>query len=361
MEYQRKLSEYSIEELDKELIVRGAQILYQGWFKFGHSKETPERDDIVGQLKEIYDQAKSEFPNEDLRYISTTKLVNTLISKTANIEIPGVLGRWGNDDRKDFYEIEDEKIKENTNCVAAICKKNHLLEKQRGFSALKVKNFGKALNLCDSEPFRQQPVYAGSLCTGFLVKEDVIDTAGHCVHEKDVTDLRIVFGYKMLDLSTPVTQVPNENIYKGVEIIHKVHKGTDKEADWALVKLDRKVEGQVAAALSKEDIYRDQPVYAIGQPLGLPLKAALGAYVCDINESCFVTDLDIYSGNSGSPVFDNDTHKVVGVVVRGDYRDFRWTGKGWRSIIYPNFDMYHKGRGAHCTRVSEFIDIVDQL
>jgi V8-like Glu-specific endopeptidase len=190
------------------------------------------------------------------------------------------------------------------------------------------------------------------MCTGFLVAEDVIATAAHFADKNNVTTLRIVFGYKMLDPCTPVTRISNGDIYEGVKIIDRIYNRMGNRSDWALVKLNRNVEGQTIAALSNKGISCHQPVYVIGHPCGLPLKYAPGAKVGDIREAYFGADLDIYSGNSGSPVFNKDTHEVTGMVVRGDNRDFRWTGKGWVSVIYPNPEIH--SRGAQCTRVSEF-------
>jgi hypothetical protein len=253
---------------------------------------------------------------------------------------------------------EIETIKNNSDGVAAICMKDNLIEGQNGYSSLKVKNYGKIFNLHEYEPFRQQPIVAGRLCTGFLVKDDVIATAGHCADEKNVTELRIVFGFKMLGLSTPVTWIPHENIYKGVKIIHRVYAPQGKGPDWELIKLDRKVEGQAVVKLSEKPIYLDQPVYILGHPCGLPLKYSSGAQVRGINGVCFSADLNVYSGNSGSPVFDCKTHEVIGIVVRGDTQDFRWTGKGWLSVIYPNPVI--RSQEPQCTRVSEFRNIVDK-
>jgi S1-C subfamily serine protease len=262
------------------------------------------------------------------------------------------------DGRKDVFEIEDEQLLENVNCTALICRENNLIM-ERGVSTLRVKNYGESFNLCTSEPFRQQPVLSGSLCTGFLVKEDIIATAAHYANHKNVKDLRVVFGYKMLNSREAVEEIPEENIYKGVEIIGRDYIGKNAEPDWALVKLDRKVKGQTVAVLSKDDIFYGQQVYVIGYPLGLPVKLAPGAQVSDFSETCFAATLDIYMGNSGSPVFCSETHEAIGMVVRGDTRDFRWTGKGWRSIVYPN--LRQMTMGPQCTRVSEFIAVVDKL
>jgi hypothetical protein len=200
-----------------------------------------------------------------------------IVVNSVNLKIGETMGIWGKDSRVDFYEIEDEQVKKNADCVAAICKKDTLIDTNKGFFILKVKNYGKTFNLSDNEPFHHQPIAAGKLCTGVLVEEDMIATAGHCVKVMDGTDLRIVFGFKMEDPSTPVIRVPKNNIYKGVEIIRKVLIREFKKPNWALVRLDRKVVGQTVAALSKKDIFVDQPVYTMGHPCGLPLKYAPGA------------------------------------------------------------------------------------
>jgi hypothetical protein len=349
--------EYSVEELDRELIARGAQIPGEKRFKFDDTMGPPERDTIMRQVKEIYDAARSLSPNEALGHISTGQLVKILLYKTGRIEIDDLKGRWGKDDRKDFFEIEDEQVKKNTDCAAAICLEKSLIRINNDLSVLKVKNYGKTFNLANDEPFSRQPIAAGRLCTGFLVEEDIIATAGHFAKEDNVKDLRIIFGFRMEGPSAPVTRVSNRNIYKGVKIIRRVYRSLkDDGSDWALVKLDRKVEGRATAVLSGGGTAYGQSIYVLGHPCGLPLKYAPGACVQYIDEAYFGADLDIYSGNSGSPVFDSVTHEVIGMVVRGDNRDFRWTGRDWISVIYPNSRIPSKK--PQCTRVSEFRNIV---
>jgi hypothetical protein len=345
--------ELTIQRLDRELVARGAQIPGNERFKFTDKEGTPQRDAMAAQIKEFYETAPS--PDKELRHISTWELVQTLIQRCR--ELNEDRGIWFTDNRMDFYDITDEQIKKNTNCAAAICLENNLIPGRNGLSTLKNKNYGEAFNLCHCEPFRDQPIAAGRLCTGFLVKENTVATAGHCACEKNVTNLRFLFGYKMTDPFTPVTQVPNENVYKGVKIVQRAYNRMCNGADWALVKLDRNVVGQEVATLSKKEISHGQPVYIIGHPLGLPLKYSPGASVSDISEAHFSADLNVYCGSSGSPVFDSKTHEVIGIVVRGDNRDFRWVENCWMSVIYSRADKCSKE--PQCTRVSEFIDIVD--
>lgn len=263
-------------------------------------------------------------------------------------------GSVSHDDRMDWYEFTDEKIKKDAGCVAIVCMKYGVSDSGNGHSILKTKNYGELVNLCENEPFREQPVAAVPFFTGFLVKEDMLVTAGHCVDGVNVADLRIVFGFRMSAPFTPVTKIPNDNIYEGTEIIDC--GGWRDGSDWALVKLDRKVGNLETAVISQGAVSCRQAVHVIGHPMGLPLKYTAGASVCDNSSKFFFTaNLNIYGGNSGSPVFNSDTHEVIGVVVRGYNRYFQYVGNGWLSI--PPSNRMDNG-GAHCTRVCEFIDVI---
>jgi hypothetical protein len=397
MRYRRKSPyECSVEELDMELIARGARIPEQQRFHFNDSEGTPARDSIMAQVKEFYHNAASLSPDTALRHISTWELAEALVYMTEGVSLDHTRAISGSDDRKDIFQLKDnpanEPIKKNTRCVAAICMKEDLIDRDNRYSTLEHKNYGKTFNLCHCEPFYPQPVAAGHLFSGFLVKEDVIATAGHCVDENNVTSTRIVFGFRMKDSAAAVTRVPNESIYKGVKIIRRYYNRMGNRSDWALVQLDRKVKGRQVVKFPGTEISTRQPVYVIGHPCGLPLKCAAGAEVRKIKDAYFVADLDIYAGNSGSPIFNKNTHEVIGMVVRGYHRDFRWTGKCYISVKLPPpgmnslnkklLRMLHgpvnlvddfskeppyasrsrrqkniisKTRGAECTRVSEFI------
>jgi len=56
----------------------------------------------------------------------------------------------------------------------------------------------------------------------------------------------------------------------------------------------------------------------IGYPLGTPMKLAKNARVIFNNEEAqsFITNLDAFEGNSGSPVF-NEKNEVSGILVNG--------------------------------------------
>jgi V8-like Glu-specific endopeptidase len=279
-----------------------------------------------------------------------------------------IIPLWDKDDRLDWYEIDDEKAKGQTQCVAAILKKKDVVDQENGYSKLKTRPLKDIFNippLCENVRFREQPTACGRILTGFLVKNNVIATAGHFTGAMDTgnpEDLRFVFGYKMLDKDTPVIDIPNKDIYKGKKILHLANSNG---LDYALLELDRPVNGQRVATLSRGTITKNEPLYVIGYPMGLPLKYAPNGKVTDNNNRLdFTTDLDVFLNNSGSPVF-NLKHEVIGVVITADKQTFKLipipeNGNQCRIyVVCP--DDGDVCIGPRCIRVSTFIDLVDKL
>lgn len=342
MDEQKSPFEYSIEELDRELIARGAQVPDEEKFDFKNTG-TPERDAVMAKTREIY---KTPPPlNKALSQIDTWDLAKVLIFKTQPFS--DFTRGDGAVELIDWNEIMDDQARKNAGSTAAICLKDNLNDTNKGSLMLKVKNYGKTFNLSDNEFFRDQPVSAGRMGTGFLVKEDVIATAGHFIDDNNVTDIRFIFGYKMVDSSTPATEFSKDNVYSGVKIIRRADSPGNNNAEWLLVKLDRKVVEWEVPTLSQDEIYWDQAVYTLGYPLGLPLKYASGASVFEtITETFFKANLNIYSGSPGAPVFDINTNEIIGMVVKEGTPDFRWTGKGWLTIQKPD------SPGIDCIKIS---------
>jgi V8-like Glu-specific endopeptidase len=126
-------------------------------------------------------------------------------------------------------------------------------------------------------------------------------------------------------------------------------------ADWAIVKLDRNVEGRQPLSIRREGQIQDnQAVYVIGHPRGLPQKYAGNASVRNNQATThFVANLDVFGGNSGSPVFNDSTHEVEGILVRGDL-DFVRVKTCYISLAWPTTG----GQGEACTRVTQFSSFI---
>ena len=260
---------------------------------------------------------------------------------------------YGTDDRKDFHNIQNRlDILNDIQSTVALFESDKVRDLGDGTSEITVEKFGDVYNLCSNEKFREQPI--GAFCSGFLVAPDIIATAGHCVNMNDVQNVRFVFGFRMNGPDNPNTKISNSDVYKGESLIDR--KLTDDGTDWALVKLDRPVQNHTSVKIRKQGKIADnQKVHVIGHPCGLPLKVAENAFVRDNSNSSYMTcNLDTYGGNSGSPVFNSETHEVEGILVRGE-TDFEPSGNCNVSLVCPTTGC----RGEDVTRTTEFAHLID--
>ncbi|EQC47729.1 serine protease [Bacteriovorax sp. Seq25_V] len=193
---------------------------------------------------------------------------------------------------------------------------------------------------CDDFKFREQATLP--TCTGFLVEEDILVTAGHCVlnYGNKVQDkmnyqcfnARWVFGYEDNSESKDGINFPKDDVYGCSQIIDASYT---TEADYAVIKLDRKTVGKQALTLSSEvsDYKAGTQIFVVGHPTGLPLKLAAGAKVVhNMHPNNFITNLDTFGGNSGSPIF-NFYGEAIGILVSGE-TDYYFDKE--RECITPN-------------------------
>lgn len=210
--------------------------------------------------------------------------------------------------------------------------------------------------LCSSEPYRDQPVPA--ICSAFLVADDLVVTAGHCVRRrKDCNNASFVFGFHMQDASTPVDWVPADNVYHCSSVVASVENWTN---DYSVVRLDRPVVGRQPLPLRRSGAVEDDDTVAelavVGHPVGMPAKYADQASIIDASHPDYVSaNLDVYGGNSGSAVVSLDgsgaLHLVEGILVRGN-EDWSWTGTCYESAWCP--DSGCNGLGEEFTRSTNF-------
>jgi V8-like Glu-specific endopeptidase len=320
----RNLDEFSADELLLELRAR---------------EEQPPEEGV--RPDDLEDEQEALAPNGDLQDVDTETIAGVLIEKQKVI--------YGVDDRKDVFQITDAALLEDADCVVALFDKADVKDNGDGTSSLVTRSFQAVHGVCDSEPFRKQPV--GAFCSGFLVAKDVVATAGHCVDPPGtpkVTDIRFVFGYRMVNANTPPGKIPNTEIYRGKELIGR--QLTQSGLDWALVRLNKAVENHRPAPVRRRKrVGTGARVHIIGHPVGLPTKVATGARVRDNTPTpFFVANLDSYGGNSGSPVFNSQTHKVEGILVRGE-NDFVQRGNCIVSLVCPSTGC----RGEDVTRITK--------
>jgi len=243
------------------------------------------------------------------------------LSHVQDVQSPAMLEAiFGTDDRQEEYQINNPAILAAGDATVILVQLSKLKSNSDGSYTLPDQTladwyFNDTGNiLCPDEPFRDQP--APGLCSGFLVGPDTIVTTGHCVEcPCNLRDLAVVFGFVMQDANTPAIVIPAGDVYFVRDIV-ALQTGFP---DWALVRLDRKVEGHTPLPLrQKGKIVDHQSLVAVGYPLGITRKYDLGGSVQDNTAvTYFQADLDIYEGSSGSAVLNWDTMKVEGFAVRG--------------------------------------------
>jgi V8-like Glu-specific endopeptidase len=125
------------------------------------------------------------------------------------------------------------------------------------------------------------------------------------------------------------------------------------------VRLDRKVVGQEIAEISKKPVVFGQKIYSLGHPCGLSMKYSPYGKVLRIKKAYFTSEIDLYSGNSGSPVFDAVNHQMIGIVSGSDPVDFDWNEKycGFHSVTYPHKEF--NSNGGRIIKVTEFLDFLN--
>ncbi|MFT7582789.1 MAG: hypothetical protein ACI9MR_004472 [Myxococcota bacterium] len=188
--------------------------------------------------------------------------------------------------------------------------------------------------LCASEPFADQP--DPGYCTGFLIADDLVATAGHCIsNDADCADLSFVFGFVMDAPGAPRLNVPAQDVRPCLEVIETVQTISDDYAVFRIAPVSHRAPLPIRTSGKIAD---DAPLLLVGHPVGLPVKIA-GSPLTLVRENTepdnFQANVDSYGGNSGSPVFNLNTLEVEGILVAGQV-DFVTIGQGGDKCTQSN-------------------------
>jgi hypothetical protein len=181
--------------------------------------------------------------------------------------------------------------------------------------------------ICADEKFADDPSLSYA-CTGFLVAPDILVTAGHCMvnagesrHQTDTycQAFSWLFDYRAeTDGVTRVKNLDPDRLYACKEVVYAIREERPPFRDFAIVRLNRAVKDRAPLKLSMDRLTLTDTYSMIGYPFGTPAKFSSGARLLlnDLKEQSFITNLDAFEGNSGSPVF-NSRDEVVGILVGG--------------------------------------------
>ncbi len=263
---------------------------------------------------------------------------------------------YGTDDRIDVYAETDPDRLTWAASTCALVTSNRLQQQGNGSYTLSTGSFSPGgLTPCAGEPFATQPVSA--FCSGWMAGDDIIVTAGHCYDSSDLSGTRFVFGFDMINATTPDLSFTSDQVYTGVEILGRALSGDD---DYAVIRVDRTITapGAQAFPIRREGVVPvGTAIGVIGHPSGLPKKIAFGAATAvraNSNAGYFVANLDTYGGNSGSPVINAVTGVAEGILVRGE-TDYVSDGNCGRSNVVSNSG----GRGEDVSKTTRFMQLID--
>lgn len=263
---------------------------------------------------------------------------------------------YGEDNRADVYQIPSAQVREIADSTVALIPTRSLTKKAEGLIHIETSIYGKEMNLCKSEPYYDQPTAAN--CSGSLVGDDLIATAGHCISSSECSygTYAFVFGFRMIDERTAVTTVSSEDVYMCKEIVAREYS---RDQDYALVRLDRPVRGHRVLSMQTTSVQPGDDIYVVGHPSGLPTKVADGAKVRRwYGNAYFDANLDTYGGNSGSAVFNARTHEIVGILVRGA-QDFIYDREN--KCAKSNQCEDGSCRGEDVTNISYIVEALNRL
>jgi hypothetical protein len=144
--------------------------------------------------------------------------------------------------------------------------------------------------LCAGEPFETQPALAA--CSGVLIAEDLVLTAGHCTN--GCGDVRFVFDYALTPAGT-LPALTQDDVYRCDTTVAEHDSATG--LDYAILHLTRPVADRQPAPIraSSDPLTPGTELVMAGYPWRMPLKIADNAAVRSAAD--FVSEETCYSWN----------------------------------------------------------------
>lgn len=231
---------------------------------------------------------------------------------------------YGSFDIRNIEEIQMYHVKKQASSVALMVAKHALREEVKdSLYSIRSNKLTSKFPLCEDD-IKKDELSLGS-CSAFLVDNNKVLTAGHCLlhADWDCTQKAFVFDVKKdFFTQTSAQYFVKSQVYSCKKILKHVND-PETGIDYSLIEVDRDVVKRVPLKLSQNDLGVNDLLYMIGHPIGTASKYSFGAYVREDKENFYVANMDSFVGNSGSAVFSLEDQSLIGLLARGE-EDFIW-------------------------------------
>lgn len=282
-------------------------------------------------------QGEGEHAYDLEKYFEATSVMYDVVFEDSKEDRPRINGPSQYDSRIEPIQLDpgvpwQHEMLVRSESVGMVVELENLQQVSKTVYKLDIsQSLGEKLSLCKDEAFYDQP--CTGIGTAFITDTKSMLTALH-VLERPLRFYAVIFNYQVISKNGVVNAfIQQDDIYFPQQILN-----SNNELDVALFSVDRNFNRPVLQwENAKHKKNENSEVYTIGFPSGLPMKIALNASVLEAQHPLyFYTSLDSFQGNSGSPVFNFNTHKVIGVLVSGEL-DYRFNGNCNESPVcsYP--------------------------
>ena len=220
------------------------------------------------------------------------------------------------DDRKEVFEHENAWMRSYAEqATVSLVDESFFVTVNGVTTMLDGPTLGESLNLCPGERYAEQRRHA--FCSGTLIDDDLVLTAGHCINEDHTcANTRFVFNDHYIAPGVRHPFSPS-NVFQCEEVV--VHQQGDVnlgQPDFAIVRLRNSATPifQPAPVRRVADLL-DSGQYSkiVGFPYGIPAKIDMEGNVThrSVLSNYFVSSLDSFGGNSGSGVYESDGYTLA--------------------------------------------------
>lgn len=225
---------------------------------------------------------------------------------------------YGFDTRQDITDTLPQHYLTSSKMVFALIEKKYFQNNGSSFHLNNQGLYANVYKLCNTEKFAGQNVYAN--CTAFAISQNTIASAGHCISKYNFHDYLLVTDFTLSNLNYFDSHggIPADNVYEITGVLDS--KVLGDQIDYSIFTVNKVIPNDRIVKLSNKTSYDfNDKFYVIGFPCGLPMKICSDAsFRLNNNPYFFQISSDTYGGNSGSPVFNEKTDEVEGILVRGN-------------------------------------------